>query len=112
MLTLPNFERLKIFHLVYLNRSIQKASDLLHVTRSAVSQSLKGLEEEIGSTLFIRHSKKFQPTSQAEELFKAIDPFVSELHGALLRVEEGIKTPVGVLRIGAPTDLGSGMLTR
>ena len=40
-----------------------------------------------------------------------LDPFVTELHGALQRVEAGIKSPVGHIRIGAPMDFGSGLLT-
>ncbi|MBS1983250.1 MAG: LysR family transcriptional regulator [Bdellovibrionales bacterium] len=112
MLTLPNFERLKVFHIVYLSRSIQKAADVLNLTRSAVSQSLKSLEGELGSTLFIRDSKKFQATSQADDLFRAIDPFVSELHSTLRQMESGKKMPVGHLKVGAPMDFGSGHLTR
>lgn len=112
MLTLPNFERLKVFHIVYLNKSIQKASDVLNITRSAVSQSLKNLESELGSTLFLRNSKRFQATSQADDLFRAIDPFISELHSTLQNMESGKKVPVGHLKIGAPLDFGSGRLTQ
>jgi DNA-binding transcriptional LysR family regulator len=112
MLTIPNFERLKIFHIVYLNRSILKAANVLNVTRSAVSQSLKALEGELGTSLFIRDSKKFQPTAEAEHLFQTINPFVNELHSALRHLESGINTPVGHLRIGAPMDFGSGHLTK
>jgi DNA-binding transcriptional LysR family regulator len=112
MLTVPNFERLKIFHLVYLNKSIQKAADVLNVTRSAVSQSLKALEGELGTGLFIRDSKKFQATPQAEELFRTIDPFISELHATLQNLESGKRVPRGHLRIGAPLDFGSSHLTQ
>jgi len=111
MLTIPNFERLKIFHIVYLNKSIQKAADVLNVTRSAVSQSLKTLESEVGVTLFIRDSKKFQATESAEALFQAIHPFVSELHATLQSLETGRKIPAGHLKIGAPMDFGSTHLT-
>jgi len=112
MLTIPNFERLKIFHIVYLNKSIQKAADVLNVTRSAVSQSLKSLEEEIGVTLFIRDSKKFQATPQAEELFKTLHPFIGELQATLKSLDSGKKVPTGHLRIGAPMDFGSHHLTK
>ena len=112
MLTIPNFERLKIFHLVYLNRSILKASSVLNVTRSAVSQSLKTLEGELKVPLFIRDSKNFKPTPEADQLFQAIHPFVNELHATLQQFESGAKTSVGHLRIGAPQDFGSGHLTQ
>lgn len=112
MLTIPNFERLKIFHIVYLNKSILKAAQALNVTRSAVSQSLKILEEELKISLFIRDSKNFQPTTEAKNLFLTIDPFVHELHITLQNLQAGIKEPMGHLRIGAPLDFGSGRLTK
>lgn len=112
MLTIPNFERLKIFHIVYVNRSILKAANVLNVTRSAVSQSLKGLEEELGVPLFIRDSKNFLPTAEAEHLFQTLNPFINELHSALLHLESGITKPIGHLKIGAPQDFGSGRLTK
>lgn len=112
MLTHLNFEKLKIFHIVYLNKSILKASQILNVTRSAVSQSLKSLEEELKFSLFIRDSKKFQPTSEADQLFQAINPFVNQLHTTLESLESGRKNPTGLLRIGAPMDLGSDHLTK
>lgn len=112
MLTIPNFERLKVFHLVYLSKSILKAAESLNVTRSAVSQSLKSLENELGMALFIRDSQKFLPTAAAESLFQVINPFVSDLSSTLQHLQSEIKTPVGHLRIGAPMDFGSTQLTK
>lgn len=111
MLTLPNFERLRVFHAVYMNLSIQKAADTLFVTRSAVSQSLKILEEEVGVKLFIRNSKAFQATAEGESLFITIDPFIVNLQETFKKFEIGAKRPVGKLRIGAPLDFGSNYLT-
>jgi DNA-binding transcriptional LysR family regulator len=112
MLNLVNFERLKIFHLVYLNLSIQRAADVLHVTRSAVSQSLKSLEQDLKISLFLRTSKKFEPTAEAEELFQAIDPLVSALYVTLEKMESGRSSPSGHLKIGAPMDFGARVLTK
>lgn len=103
--------RLKVFYVVYANNSIIRAADVLNVTRSAVSQSLKALEEELHAPLFIRDSKKMQPTPAAEALFKLMGPFFQELSGALRHIETGRKHPTGHLRIGAPLDFGSDHLT-
>ena len=107
MLTLPNFERLKVFHSVYGARGIQRAAELLHVTRSAISQSLKSLEDELGTVLFVRDARRFQPTPEADELFRAVDPFIHNLRATLEKRAE----PGGHLRIGAPMDFGSDRLT-
>ena len=111
MLTIPDLNRMKVFYIVYLNRSIVRAANLLNVTRSAVSQSLKGLEEEIHTSLFLRDSKKVQPTAAAESLIKLLHPFFQELELTLQQIETGRKNPIGHLRIGAPLDFGSMYLT-
>src|SRR5689334_21004071 len=99
MLNIPDLNRLKVFHVVFATRSLIRAADALHVTRSAVSQSLKALEEDLQTKLFIRDSKKVLPTEPAELLFKAIDPFISEIQSAFNQLETGKKALVGHLRI-------------
>lgn len=111
MLTLPDMNRLKVFYFVYMNNSIIRAASDLNVTRSAVSQSLKALEEEVRAPLFVRDSKKMQPTPVATALFKLMGPFFQELSGALRQIEMGRRYPSGHLKIGAPLDFGSGFLT-
>ncbi|MBK7889930.1 MAG: LysR family transcriptional regulator [Bdellovibrionales bacterium] len=111
MLTIPDLNRLKVFYVVYANRSIVRAANVLNVTRSAVSQSLKALEKEVHAPLFLRNSKKVQPTPAAETLFKLMEPFLQELESALQNIETGRKHPTGHLRIGAPLDFGSDYLT-
>lgn len=111
MLTIPDLNRLKVFYVVYANRSIVRAANVLNVTRSAVSQNLKALEEEVHTSLFIRDSKKVLPTPAAESLFKLMGPFFQELESALNTIETGRKHPIGHLRIGAPLDFGAGHLT-
>ena len=112
MLTIPDLNRLKVFYVVYANKSIVRAANVLNVTRSAVSQNLKALEEEIRTPLFVRDSKKVQPTAAAESLFKLMEPFLEELEATIHKIETGRKQPMGHLRIGAPLDFGSDYLTR
>jgi DNA-binding transcriptional LysR family regulator len=111
MLTIPDLNRLKVFYVVYTNKSIVRAASALNVTRSAVSQNLKALEEEIHATLFVRDSKKVQPTPAADSLFNLMGPFFQELESALHLIETGRKNTIGHLRIGAPLDFGSQHLT-
>ncbi len=111
MLTMPDFNKLKVFYIVYLNKSIVRAATVLNVTRSAVSQSLKALEEEIQASLFVRDSQKVQPTLAADSLFKVMGPFMQELEATLQHIESGRKYPTGHLKIGAPLDFGSDRLT-
>lgn len=112
MLTHMNLERLKVFYAIYLRRSIVLAAQDLHVTRSAVSQSLKQLESEAGVILFLRDSKKFKPTPEAEELYRTLKPFMEELSATMQGFETGRKMIKGLLKVGAPMDFGSDRLTK
>ena len=111
MLIIPDLNRLKVFYVVYANQSIIRAANILNVTRSAVSQNLKALEKEMRVSLFIRNSKKVQPTPAADSIFKTMQPFLQELESAQQTIETGRKNPTGHLRIGAPLDFGSNYLT-
>lgn len=48
--------------------SFTKAADTLYVSQSSVSQAIKSIEEELNTTLFIRHNNKISLT-QAGEIF-------------------------------------------
>lgn len=110
MLTAPDFNRLHIFYFVYKSQSIQKAADELHVTRSAVSQHITNLEKELKTPLFVRTNKSLIPTSQADVLFQTMAPFIQSLNETLGNLEKGRREPFGILRIGAPAELGSNHL--
>ncbi|WP_413291000.1 LysR family transcriptional regulator [Bdellovibrio sp. HCB337] len=111
MLNIPDLNRVKVFYFVYTLKSLVKAAEALNITRSAVSQSLKALEEEMGTKLFIRDSKRIQPTVPGEALFQSVEPFLNDLQSTVRQIETGKKEAVGHLRIGAPQDFGSTHLT-
>ena len=92
-------------------RSLIQAAQVLNITRSAISQSLKALEEELQTKLFIRDSKRVLPTEPAELLFRSMEPFIADLQTTVAEIETGKRNPVGHLRLGAPQDFGSTHLT-
>ena len=102
---------MKVFYVVYTHKSLINAAQAMNITRSAISQSLKALEEELQTKLFIRDSKRVLPTEPAHLLFRSIEPFIAELQAAVIQIETGKREPVGHLRIGAPQDFGSTHLT-
>ena len=50
-----NFNLYKIFYEVALSESISSASKRLYITQSAVSKSIKKLEEDLSTKLFYRN---------------------------------------------------------
>lgn len=110
MLTLPDFNRLKVFYYVYQSKSIQRAADDLHVTRSAISQAIKALEFELGAELFVRTNKAILPTQNADKLAGTISPFIRNLTEDMNFIQKGKNEPHGVLKIGAPVEFGSDLL--
>lgn len=109
---LQSFDRLRVFYYVYSCRSVVGASEILHVTQSAVSQSLQKLEDELRFPLFTRMHKKIIPTSAAEKLFKTVEVFMTDLDVCLKELEQARDYPYGELRIGAPPEFGKAYLSK
>lgn len=111
-MVLPDFNRLKVFYYVYLNKSAASAARGLYISQSAVSQSLGKLETELKSQLFTRLHRKLAPTAAAKGLFEIIEPFVSGLEAGIRRLEGKKAGEGGSLRIGAPVEFGSRYLIK
>ena len=60
---------LPLFCLIYSAGSITKAADLLDISPSAVSQSLRKLRNLLGDNLFVRSGNSLLPTVYADELY-------------------------------------------
>ena len=101
-----NLERLKVFYYVFSEKSVVAAAKTLHVSQSAVSQSLQKLESDIKCPLFTRLHKRLVPTAAGERLFAVVRPFMAELDACLKTLEYAKNQPFGELRIGAPVEFG------
>ena len=104
---LPDFNRLRVFFHVHQARSVSAAAAALHVTQSAISQSLAKLEDELGAQLFVRRHRAIVPTAAAEALFAVVEPFVTALHGGIEQIRRSRHALVGTLHLGAPVEFGA-----
>ena len=104
---LPDLNRLRVFLHVHQAGSVSAAATALHVTQSAVSQSLAKLEDEVGAQLFVRRHRRLVPTSAAAVLADVVEPFVEALHEGLARIHQEQHGLGGVLRVGAPVEFGT-----
>lgn len=103
---LENLDRLKAFYHVFSENSVIAASKILHVSQSAVSQSIQKLESEINIQLFTRLHKKLVPTAAGKRLFGTVQPFMADLDICLNTLQQARDKPYGELRIGAPMEFG------
>lgn len=67
--TFDNLARYKIFLSVAENKSISKAAASLFISQPAVSITIKKLEENLNTTLFIRKSKGVELTEKGRLLY-------------------------------------------
>ena len=110
MLSLPDFNRLKVFYHVFSSQSVAAAAKELNISQSAVSQQLKKLEAEIKTRLFTRLHKRLVPTADAHKLHAILEPFILELTSGLRAISQAKESPAGELRMGAPPEFGKAYL--
>lgn len=65
-----NFDAIKYFICVAEHKSIKKAADSLGISQSALSQSMKNLEDNLGITLFNRSTRGIILTKEGRILFE------------------------------------------
>lgn len=95
-----NLELYKVFYHVATTLSFSEASRQLFISQSAVSQSVKALEQKLNHTLFIRSTKKVLLTPEGELLLSHVKPAMKMLEdGEALVTGDNLLT--GQLRIGA-----------
>ena len=94
-----NFNELLSFLAVAQERSFTRAAARRGVTPSALSHSMRLLEERLGVTLLTRTTRKVVPTSAGEYILKNIQPLFDEMETRLSNLEEFRSSPRGKLRI-------------
>ena len=55
-----SLELYKVFYVVAKHKHMTRASEELHISQPAISQSIKKLEEQLGGTLFLRSLSRAQ----------------------------------------------------
>lgn len=99
----PSLDELQAFACVARLRSFRKAGLELGVTPSALSHALKQLEQRLGLRLLHRTTRSVAPTEAGERLLARLAPALAEVHAALEEVNAFRQSPMGTLRINAPT---------
>lgn len=82
-------------------RSFTRAAAKLGVSQSALSHTVRGLEERLGLRLLTRTTRSVAPTEAGERLLRTIGPRFDEIDGELAALSELREKPAGTIRITA-----------
>src|SRR3954453_23871795 len=92
---------LQAFVAVARERSFTKAAAKLGVSQSALSHTIRELEERLGVRLLSRTTRSVLPTESGERLLHNIGPRFDEIEAEVTAVSELRENPVGTIRITA-----------
>lgn len=93
---------LAAFAVVAEERSFTRAAARLGVSPSALSHTVRRLEEKLGVQLLARSTRSVSTTQAGERLLARLNPAISEIASAVEQLGEISGRPSGHIRISAP----------
>src|ERR671920_850032 len=97
-----NVSDLLAFLAVARERSFTKAGAKLGVSQSALSHTIRGLEERLGLRLLTRTTRSVSPTEAGERLLRTVGPRLDEIEDEIEALSELREKPAGAIRGTAP----------
>ena len=82
-------------------RSFTRAAAQLGVSPSALSHTIRGLEERLGLRLLSRTTRRVAPTEAGERLIESVGPHFDEINAELAALSELRDKPAGTIRLTA-----------
>ncbi|MBB4845606.1 DNA-binding transcriptional LysR family regulator [Paucibacter oligotrophus] len=83
------------------HRSFTKAAAEMEVTRAALSQHLKGLEERLGVRLLNRTTRDMSLTDEGQRLLDVLQPALTAVERAVSELGEAHEEPSGLIRMNS-----------
>lgn len=106
-----NLELYRVFYTVARCGSLTKAAEELFISQPAVSQAIKQLEGQLGTTLFNRTHRGMELSASGGKLiYKKVEEALGLLDGAENTLIEIKTTATGTIRIGATDSIFSNVL--
>ena len=100
-----DLELYRVFYMVAKNKHMTKASEELHISQPAISQSIKKLEDQLGGTLFLRSNKGMELTKEGEMFFEYVKGALELIHNAENEFTSFKDLSKGEIKIGCSTTL-------
>lgn len=93
------FGDLAVFAAIATDRSFTRAAGRLGVTPSALSQTMKRLEDQLGFRLLVRTTRSVAPTAAGERLLATLSPALAGLDDELQALTQARGAAIGSVRI-------------
>ncbi len=74
-----DFRHLRTIRAIHQAGGLARAADLLHITQSALSHQIKGLEDQAGVELFVRRSKPLRLSAAGLRLLRVAEKVLPEI---------------------------------
>ncbi|MBI5275194.1 MAG: LysR family transcriptional regulator [Burkholderiales bacterium] len=79
---------LRAFEAVARHLNFRAAAEEMALTQSAVSRQIQSLEEEVGVSLFLRHTRAVELTSAGSQLLMAVSQSLPRIDGAVRQIRQ------------------------
>ena len=100
-----DLELYRVFYVVAKNKHMTKASEELHISQPAISQSIKKLEEQLGGTLFLRSNKGMELTEEGKMFYEYVKGALELINNAENEFTSFKDLTKGEIKIGCSTTL-------
>ena len=100
-----DLELYRVFYVVAKNNNMTKASEELHISQPAISQSIKKLEDQLGGTLFLRSNKGMELTEEGKMFYEYVKGALELINNAENEFTSFKDLSKGEIKIGCSTTL-------
>jgi LysR family transcriptional regulator, glycine cleavage system transcriptional activator len=96
---IPSMQSLRVFRKAAETLSFSQSAEELCLTQSAVSHQIKQLEEQLRTSLFVRHRRGILLSGTGQRFLKAITPILNELEATVASLRNGFECGQIVIRV-------------
>ena len=100
-----DLELYRVFYTVAKHKHMTKASEELHISQPAISQSIKKLEDQLGGTLFLRSNKGMELTEEGKMFYEYVKGALELINNAEKEFTSFKDLSKGEIKIGCSTTL-------
>ena len=100
-----DLELYRVFYVVAKHKHMTKASEELHISQPAISQSIKKLENQLGGTLFLRSNKGMGLTEEGKMFYEYVKGALELINNAENEFTSFKDLSKGEIKIGCSTTL-------